>query len=655
MDFFIWEKYKKNEINEKIIYFVEVWEELISYFNKNSYGLDLISPHLNILDIIDEIESNHLENKENKKYFYRQINQILKNDSVINTIYESEFKLIRRVFNTNRSFYLLQLCKRFLEKFKKGDYFIESFKRLKKIILSKEWNENDEEKIFYFNQVLIIEFLLKGYSLDTIESLPRNLFDKYSVQKIKKNEIIFTNFPHGVKEEKFEKEDNFDRKSYNKEIKKIIDNLSIEQRLNGLIIYYKNKAKENYYIFPIEGLKGLYDFDFGIVNFYSPNIKKYIKNKDYSESEFFQRDKTKNYINAAVKVKDIDFISSRNSAIELIEKSFDLLKPYLYINKEIKLKVKSMNCIVVNKTGREVRSSFRREWNYQSEYSFYYDLNKHRLKSEKTLYSLFKSINKFLYKPKEEQNIIQSKLSYSLHWYRKAEETNNLEDKLLNYWIVVENILSRDIGEDILPDNIKVTSFSTIKEIFPYIEILNNVYQIGADLNNYLYHLYNNKVNDKRYLELPEEIAKKCMLTPTTESILIKDFINNLDLLERNIKKRNILEKISSTKKYYFDIDYAKRFILEQISSLSDDILLLYRLRNKIVHRAHFDNKILPYYVEKMERYSNILLREVIFSYSKNNELTLKEIIANRYTNAKIIINKIKDNIAIDFFDTKNY
>ena len=56
-----------------------------------------------------------------------------------------------------------------------------------------------------------------------------------------------------------------------------------------------------------------------------------------------------------------------------------------------------------------------------------------------------------------------------------------------------------------------------------------------------------------------------------------------------------------------------------------------------------------------MERYSNILLREVIFGYNKNINSTLKEIISRRYTNANIIINKINNNIAIDFFDKENY
>ena len=398
MDFFIWEKYKKDEINEKIIYCVEVWEELISYFNKNTYGLKLISPHLTLLDIIDEIESNQLRNNENKKYFYNQINKILEKDDVINSTYISEFKLLRKTFNTKRIFFSLQLCKRCLEKFKNGDYFLKSFKELKKIILDKNWKESDEEKVTYLNQVLIIELLLKGYNLETIKDFPRNLFDKYSIVKTKKNEILITKFPHGINEESFETEDSFDDKSYNKEVKKIIDRLSIEQRLNGLVKYYKNRPKENYYIFPIEGLRGLIDLDFGNVNFYSPNSKKYIMKSPNPDSEFFKRNKQKHYINAAVKVKDIDFYSSLNSAIELIEKSFDLLKPYINIKQGIKLKVKSTNCIVVNKAGREVAGSHGPDRDLQSEYYFYYDLYEAKLKSNRPLYGLFKSINKFLYK-----------------------------------------------------------------------------------------------------------------------------------------------------------------------------------------------------------------------------------------------------------------
>jgi hypothetical protein len=82
MDMLLWDTYQANEINEKIKYWVDLWEDLISNFNKNRYGLTLINPHLILRDIIDEIEDNKLKNKENKKYYNKQLNHIIKSNLV---------------------------------------------------------------------------------------------------------------------------------------------------------------------------------------------------------------------------------------------------------------------------------------------------------------------------------------------------------------------------------------------------------------------------------------------------------------------------------------------------------------------------------------------------------------------------------------------
>ena len=68
--------------------------------------------------------------------------------------------------------------------FKRGDYFEKTFKNLKKIIFNNKWESRDEERLRYINQVLIVEFLIKGYSLNSIASFPDNIFSKYDIQKL---------------------------------------------------------------------------------------------------------------------------------------------------------------------------------------------------------------------------------------------------------------------------------------------------------------------------------------------------------------------------------------------------------------------------------------------------------------------------------------
>lgn len=48
------------EINEKIEYWIDVWNDLITHFTKTHYGLELANPHVALIVLIDEIEHNEL-------------------------------------------------------------------------------------------------------------------------------------------------------------------------------------------------------------------------------------------------------------------------------------------------------------------------------------------------------------------------------------------------------------------------------------------------------------------------------------------------------------------------------------------------------------------------------------------------------------------
>ena len=47
-----------NNVEKKIEFWQELWENLISNFLKKSYGLVIYNPHILIDDIISEIEEN---------------------------------------------------------------------------------------------------------------------------------------------------------------------------------------------------------------------------------------------------------------------------------------------------------------------------------------------------------------------------------------------------------------------------------------------------------------------------------------------------------------------------------------------------------------------------------------------------------------------
>src|SRR4051794_7199515 len=123
MELKLWAGSHEGEINEKIRYWVDVWDELIDHFTKTHYGLELANPHVSLIVLIDEIEHNELRNKETRRYLLEAIGNCLKNDPVVSRSLSVEFGLILRGFTDKSLFYLLQSAKAILPFFQRGTYF----------------------------------------------------------------------------------------------------------------------------------------------------------------------------------------------------------------------------------------------------------------------------------------------------------------------------------------------------------------------------------------------------------------------------------------------------------------------------------------------------------------------------------------------------
>ena len=117
------------------------------------------------------------------------------------------------------------------------------------------------------------------------------------------------------------------------------------------------------------------------------------------------------------------------------------------------------------------------------------------------------------------------------------------------------------------------------------------------------------------------------------------------------MKIRVILWLAKHVHKFYSDNSFAKKQIEEYTQSVKDDIVLTYRYRNRIVHKAHYDRIILPYYVEKARKYAGDLLRTVMHEYSLEPKLSTDEILLGQLIKVNRIIEKLNKNVKINFLD----
>jgi hypothetical protein len=107
---FLWDDYTLEEVNEKIRYWVDVWETQIDRRGDLSFGLELINPHLVVRHIADEIVFNELRNPDNRTLLQKQLEFFIENDPATKKLFVTDLALIRREFGGKRLAYLLRKC-----------------------------------------------------------------------------------------------------------------------------------------------------------------------------------------------------------------------------------------------------------------------------------------------------------------------------------------------------------------------------------------------------------------------------------------------------------------------------------------------------------------------------------------------------------------
>lgn len=617
------------ENNEKISFWVDLWSNIIENFLKKSFGLNLYSPHILIEDIITEITENSFKNPDNKKYFYNKLNYYFDNDKVIKKRFNSSFKLLRNVFNTERHEVVLELSRNIKQEFEQGIYFKENIILLKELLLSDaKIDQKIISEINYISECIIVEYLKKGYVLKEIKNFINCIFDDYKLIGDGEKTII-TNYPHNIKKEDCNED-------YCNIVKQFLEGLTIEDRIDSLTTFFYKETEELHYIFVVKGLKGEVDLSIGDVTFYSTNKKKFIE-ENFHDDEDLQssyQDSKERFIQAAVKINALSPLSSLDKAINVLESTIDLIR--CTFNIKARVEIETSNYIVC-RHGKSIHSLWGANLNDEF-WKYHQSLNLNRFESQ--LEGL-NDYNFLFLASKKDQNTV-SKLTYAIHWFSKAENSVKQEDKMLNYWIAIENLfnLESDILNDIITKKQK-KKIDLIQEIISAIEIKDFFYDYGWEMFNHYKLLAKNDIVNKSTINLPAEIIEKAnLIVRAGEKIYLKKFIDSINDIMKYETNPFFVERLKDVYQFYSNKDFTNKKINEQIENIQIDILMIYRFRNLIVHNAHFDNSLLPYYVWKIKSYSNSLIRKLMHGYKKS-EKELSKLMLNIFIEKEIFLNDL--------------
>ncbi len=634
-----------NTAERNIQYWRDYWTSLFSGIEYQRHRLNMLNPRVILREFVYEIESKQLKNNKNKEYFQRLINYYFKNDPPSISCLNDILHLIRSEFSNPRLAVLVHLCNEALSKIDHLIYFDSAVDHLHSALTG---NKNIAiSDIQLLCQDIIVELSEIGYSNKYIEKLPNRLFSGI----ITHNEHIHSEFPHPITYPVRNAPDS-QKKEYYAKLTDYISRLTLSDRINALKSITRKPLQDLFIILQIKGVCGTNSFHIGDIKFYSPHTEILMTDSNMinfpEPPEYFHckdMPKETSYYNAVIPIKARDLLRGVVLARNTLIKALNVLR-YKFNSKAV-YEI-SRDYIALNKDFKHIGSSSSLD--PKSGILQFHN----SLKINDSLLNSIKQddiINNIA--PRiisSRSGDINRKIGESLHWYRKAKEAESLEDQLLWFWICIENLLNPGIAclkNGIIKVKKKESPVSLAFDILPRLRAVSNAYERGW----IVYYQLDNLVRF-RLIQLPEDIQKQANLPPALGKLIyLYDFIKTLPSMLGHISDGLLLDHLKEIHKFYSNAKYAKEVVGNETQAFTDDLVLLYRIRNKIVHNADYEDSMLPFYIRSIESYAKTLLAKVTAKnhYGKSHV----DILVALYSEYDLLMNKLDKATSCEFMFSK--
>lgn len=606
---------KEFSLNEKESYFVSYYLYRLKLYESGSSEFEMFNLHSLCEIIIEEIMNNNIN--RNLKFFQDKLRNISRIDYMIKNNYEYKVNEIINNITSNKQ-YALIVAKNLITELNEGKYGKEICYRISKLIFSKKELENIKVELNYLIDALIIEYVIYGYDLKEIEDIIYNIFSKYQIIDSKR---VITNFPipEGTND--------------NEKIINFINDLSIQKRIDTLKLYFEQKKRKFYYMFNMRGIVG--DF----LDIHLNNVDIYNWKTKYKFGIEIQKDKPamysagnfeKNDIHCSIMIESVGKDSKFEKVKQELDDALDILS--FYHNIQCKIEVDYSKYVIFDENREFIGEGMTNEFkeNFKREVkplNYNYNKSNDEVNEEYNKYSKY-ILNNFSYSSR----IIKQ----SIRYYKKAKEATRLEDKILDYWICIENIFNAiniDIPNSILDKNEKDSKFNKIYSLIPYITLKNRLILV-------YWKVYEFFMNSDRYARnfnlkiLTDDEMKKLQFNG--EEINLIDFIKYYEILDNKFNLEIIQDIYLKYNKMLTDARITTDYINKSIRKSKDILLILYRYRNMIVHNAQYDITFSKFYIKQFDLIASMLLNTIINEYYINEgNKKLEDIIIYQYTNNK--------------------
>lgn len=613
-------------------YWRHYWDHCIEMLiDKDNVSFKIMGPRMLVQDLIDELEGQGLANRDNISFFRRQLNEMDKTDEVFHTLCHSCLAcLLQRMGDKGNRESCILLCKKILNELVEKKYFTLLVDWLAKTI--DETTESDydsRKKINNITHLIIAAYAAEGFAFDEIKKYASEVPEVL----IQEGGYVLAAPPEY---ETLKLSDYPSEKEYYKAVAEFINNRNVYQCLNVLKYYYDAPLRDAYFVVRLNGLKGQGDDYIGDINIYSPKKKKYITG-DFPFSQVEDMPEGRDRLNAAIPVRYKSYGQAKTLATAKLEEALDLITLSYRTNVPITM---ATNIYAVVVDGNVVSSSFSVRGNdpqmaLRDEMMNYLDAL--------DLDGIEKEGFKFLSERHQVLELVQEnlkrRLKNAIRWYTKASATEKSEDVLLYSWYAIEGLLKvgSQTQAEVIENSNEASSLKVIQEVVT--SIINKSYFYNHLRGIYTYYLYMTVQNNNYYDFTDEVIEKAALNLKHGDHYRDADFLNSVPDMIGCINNDIAKDELADLERFYHNGEGLN----EKEQQAKDDILMIYRLRNMIVHNAAISCENISFYAREAKYMAQSVIRYVLSHAAE--ETTIDDIVIGAKLDYQVFLHNIEEEL----------
>ena len=599
--------------NDIYSYWHHYWNRCIDKLtDKDNVSFKIFGPRMILKDLTEELEGQGFFNQDNINFFKKQISELDKTDHVFHSLcHPYVVCLLQRLCEKKSVSSSIILCNNILNALEKKQYFSLLVNWLaNQIDETTDSNNKTRSLINGVTHLIIAEYVAEGFAYEEIKryatDIPDVLMSEFG-KVIDAPEVFDT----------LKKSDYSNEEDFFAAVSELIKKRDVNIRMDVLKKYYYAPIKKAYFIVKLSGLKGQIDDYIGDINIYSPKIKRYLKDESISHIEAVTEDRDR--VNAAIPVKFKNFAQAKECAITKLEEVLDILM--LTYNTKEPVEILT-NVYVIVEDGREIGSGMSAKGNDPTMSSS--DESIRYLESLDVTYFRgdgFKYLSDKHHKLEVGHGALRIRLKNAAHWYSKAVASNKDVDTLLYSWFAIEGLIKVDerTKKEILDNSRDNINFRVIQNFV--ISIICKQF-----FHSYLRETYHNflylTIESDNYYDLSDDVISKAALNlKIGDHYRDSDFLNAIPDLIECINDDIAKDELAELREFYQNGNGLKN----KASILKEDLLMIYRLRNMIVHNAALSCVNIGFYARVAKYLAKKVIQYVIDKAPGN--MTIDEIV----------------------------